>query len=120
MYRGRLKHGRHFTYKNVAGDVAITLVCAGVQGAFADERHPYASHGPWLQVFIGEEFVDPFLADLEKALGSKKVRDAYLSALFPGLRPDFISQPWRTTAARQIWAEAWEQGYNLYLSCMYK
>ena len=79
MYRGRLKHGRHFTYKNVAGDVAITLVCAGVQGAFADERHPYASHGPWLQVFIGEEFVDPFLADLEKALGSKKVRDAYLS-----------------------------------------
>jgi len=58
--------------------VAITLVCTGVQGAFADEGHPYASHGPWLQVFVGEEFFDPFLADLEKALGSKKVYDAYL------------------------------------------
>ena len=28
-------------------------------------------------------------------------------ASFPGLRPDFISQPWR-----KIWAEAWEQGYE--------
>ena len=65
-------------YKNFAGDVAITLVCTGVQGAFADEGHPYASHGPWLQVFVGEEFFGPFLADLEKALGSKKVCDAYL------------------------------------------
>ena len=26
-------------------------------------------------------------------------------ASFPGLRPDFISQP-------QVWAEAWERGYN--------
>lgn len=73
MYRGRLKHGRHFTFKSFAGDVAITFVCTGVQGTFADERHPYAAHGPWLQVFLGSEFFDLFLADVEGALNTKKV-----------------------------------------------
>lgn len=73
MYRGRLKHGRHFTFKSFAGDVAITFVCAGVQGTFADERHPYAAHGPWLQVFLGSEFFDLFLADVEGVLNTKKV-----------------------------------------------
>ena len=48
--RGRLKHGRHFTFKNVAGDCAITLVSNGVEGAFVEESHPYAARGQWLQV----------------------------------------------------------------------
>ena len=73
VYRGRLKHGRHFTFKSFAGDVAITFVCAGVQGAFADERHLYAAHGPWLQVFLRPEFFDLFLADVESFLNAKKV-----------------------------------------------
>lgn len=49
-YRGRLLHGRHFTYKSINGDTAITFVSTGVEGAFATEEHPYAAHGPWLQV----------------------------------------------------------------------
>ncbi|KAL7990655.1 hypothetical protein Chor_014085 [Crotalus horridus] len=49
--RGRLLHGRHFTYKSITGDTAITFVSTGVEGAFATEEHPYAAHGPWLQVF---------------------------------------------------------------------
>ena len=73
VYRGRLKHGRHFTFKSFAGDVAITFVCAGVQGAFADERHLYAAHGPWLQVFLRPEFFDLFLEDVESFLNAKKV-----------------------------------------------
>lgn len=48
--RGRLLHGRHFTYKSINGDTAITFVSTGVEGAFATEEHPYAAHGPWLQV----------------------------------------------------------------------
>lgn len=48
--RGRLLHGRHFTYKSITGDTAITFVSTGVEGAFATEEHPYAAHGPWLQV----------------------------------------------------------------------
>ncbi|EMP29091.1 Suppressor of fused like protein [Chelonia mydas] len=47
---GRLLHGRHFTYKSITGDTAITFVSTGVEGAFATEEHPYAAHGPWLQV----------------------------------------------------------------------
>lgn len=51
FYRGRLLHGRHFTYKSINGDTAITFVSTGVEGAFATEEHPYAAHGPWLQVY---------------------------------------------------------------------
>ena len=37
-------------------------------------------------------------------------------ASFPGLRPDFISQPWRKVdfsprLQDKVWAEAWERGY---------
>lgn len=52
--RGRLLHGRHFTYKSINGDTAITFVSTGVEGAFATEEHPYAAHGPWLQVTFPE------------------------------------------------------------------
>lgn len=50
LHRGRLLHGRHFTFKSINGDTAITFVSTGVEGAFATEEHPYAAHGPWLQV----------------------------------------------------------------------
>ncbi|NXN26279.1 SUFU protein, partial [Nycticryphes semicollaris] len=59
--RGRLLHGRHFTYKSITGDTAITFVSTGVEGAFATEEHPYAAHGPWLQVREPPPFFSPFL-----------------------------------------------------------
>lgn len=62
--RGRLKHGRHFTFKSVVGDVAITLVPISVSGAFVDLEHPYAAHGPWLQVLLTDEDIDLMLDDL--------------------------------------------------------
>ncbi|XP_052427949.1 suppressor of fused homolog isoform X2 [Carassius gibelio] len=62
--RGRLLHGRHFTYKSINGDTAITFVSTGVEGAFATEEHPYAAHGPWLQILLTEEFVEQMLADV--------------------------------------------------------
>ncbi|XP_077874608.1 suppressor of fused homolog isoform X4 [Ictidomys tridecemlineatus] len=77
--RGRLLHGRHFTYKSITGDMAITFVSTGVEGAFATEEHPYAAHGPWLQILLTEEFVEKMLEDLEdltspeENLGSRRV-----------------------------------------------
>ncbi|XP_058241925.1 suppressor of fused homolog isoform X2 [Hemibagrus wyckioides] len=63
--RGRLLHGRHFTYKSINGDTAITFVSTGVEGAFATEEHPYAAHGPWLQILLTEEFVEHMLGDIQ-------------------------------------------------------
>ncbi|XP_066535034.1 suppressor of fused homolog isoform X2 [Hoplias malabaricus] len=63
--RGRLLHGRHFTYKSINGDTAITFVSTGVEGAFATEEHPYAAHGPWLQILLTEEFVEQMLGDIQ-------------------------------------------------------
>ncbi|KFM58539.1 Suppressor of fused-like protein, partial [Stegodyphus mimosarum] len=64
--RGRLKHGRHFTFKSVVGDVAITLVPTSVSGAFVDVEHPFAAHGPWLQVLLTEEDIEIMLSDLNE------------------------------------------------------
>uniref|UniRef100_A0AAQ4PSY8 Suppressor of fused homolog n=1 Tax=Gasterosteus aculeatus aculeatus TaxID=481459 RepID=A0AAQ4PSY8_GASAC len=64
--QGRLLHGRHFTFKSINGDTAITFVSTGVEGAFATEEHPYAAHGPWLQILLTEEFVERMLGDLQE------------------------------------------------------
>ncbi|XP_069756259.1 suppressor of fused homolog isoform X1 [Narcine bancroftii] len=72
--RGRLLHGRHFTYKSITGDTAITFVSTGVEGAFATEEHPYAAHGPWLQILLNEEFVERMLEDLEDLATPEEVK----------------------------------------------
>ncbi|XP_041368591.1 suppressor of fused homolog [Gigantopelta aegis] len=64
--RGRLKHGRHFTFKSVLNDVAITLVSSSVIGSIADEEHPFAAHGSWLQILVEDEFIDDMLQDVEE------------------------------------------------------
>ncbi|KDR22406.1 suppressor of fused homolog [Zootermopsis nevadensis] len=53
--RGRVMHGRHFTFKSVLGDTAITLVAPTVTGTLVDQEHPYVAHGPWLQVLIPDD-----------------------------------------------------------------
>ncbi|KAJ9584731.1 hypothetical protein L9F63_020936, partial [Diploptera punctata] len=53
--RGRVKHGRHFTFKSVLGDTVITFVAPTVTGTLVDSEHPYVAHGPWLQVLIPDE-----------------------------------------------------------------
>ncbi|XP_064419024.1 suppressor of fused homolog isoform X2 [Latimeria chalumnae] len=71
---GRLLHGRHFTYKSITGDTAITFVSTGVEGAFATEEHPYAAHGPWLQVLLTEELVEKMLEDLEDLTSPEELK----------------------------------------------
>lgn len=50
-FRGRLAHGRHFTFKSIITDSAITLVSSEVTGTSVDDNCPYAACGTWLQVF---------------------------------------------------------------------
>jgi suppressor of fused-like protein len=64
--RGRLKHGRHFTFKTVAGDLAITFLTEAVSGSYATLEHPFALHGPWLQVLVPTEQVAPFLETVQE------------------------------------------------------
>ena len=72
--RGRLKHGRHFTFKSAAGDVAITLVTTSVEGSFADSKHPYAAHGPWLHILVEDDFLETLINDLADLTQINKVR----------------------------------------------
>jgi len=65
VMRGRLKHGRHFTFKSVVGNVAITFVATQVVGAIVDHEHPFAAHGPWLQILLGDEVMPKVLEDLQ-------------------------------------------------------
>ncbi|KAG8186106.1 hypothetical protein JTE90_003188 [Oedothorax gibbosus] len=67
--RGRLLHGRHFTFKGVVGDAAVTLVPPGVAGAFVEEGRPLGTRGPWLQVLLQEGDVARMLADLQVLAG---------------------------------------------------
>lgn len=53
--RGRVKHGRHFTFKSVLGEIAITLVASSVTGTLVDREHPFVAQGYWLQVLIADE-----------------------------------------------------------------
>lgn len=62
--RGRLKHGRHFTFKSVLNESAITLVSSSVVGAIVTEESPYAAHGPWLQILLSDDFIDELLQEL--------------------------------------------------------
>ena len=40
ILQGRLAHGNHITFKGTSGDMAITLVTTGVEGALASDSTP--------------------------------------------------------------------------------
>ena len=52
FFRGRLRHGRHFTFQSSNSDIAITLVSVSVTGSIATREHPYSACGNWLQVSL--------------------------------------------------------------------
>ena len=63
--RGRLKHGRHFTFKSTMTETAVTLVSPSVAGAIVDQEHKYAIHGLWLQVLLDEPFIEHLSQQLD-------------------------------------------------------
>lgn len=74
LCRGRVKHGRHFTYKSVLGDTAITLVAPSVTGTLVDPEHPYVAHGPWLQVLIPDDLAQIMSDSFEVLNNPEEVR----------------------------------------------
>ncbi|EDO35289.1 predicted protein [Nematostella vectensis] len=63
--RGRLRHGRHFTFSSSVSDTTITLVTSNVAGSIADREHPYSACGSWLQLLISDEFLKRLDRDLD-------------------------------------------------------
>ncbi|CAH0558751.1 unnamed protein product [Brassicogethes aeneus] len=63
--RGRVKHGRHFTFKSVLGETAITLVANSVTGTLVDPDHPFVSKGSWLQVLIPDDLAQDMAATFQ-------------------------------------------------------
>ena len=57
FFRGRLRHGRHFTFRSSNSDIAITLVSGSVTGSIATREHPYSACGNWLQVGLYTEII---------------------------------------------------------------
>ncbi|ENN73737.1 hypothetical protein YQE_09669, partial [Dendroctonus ponderosae] len=53
--RGRVKHGRHFTFKSALEETAVTLVAHSVTGTLVNPESPYVSQGSWLQVLITDD-----------------------------------------------------------------
>lgn len=68
--RGRVKHGRHFTFKAVTGDYIITFVGEGVSGTNVDLERPYAAMGSWLQVLIPDSFVEELALQIDSEIPS--------------------------------------------------
>ncbi|ERL85987.1 hypothetical protein D910_03401 [Dendroctonus ponderosae] len=52
---GRVKHGRHFTFKSALEETAVTLVAHSVTGTLVNPESPYVSQGSWLQVLITDD-----------------------------------------------------------------
>ncbi|OQR71854.1 suppressor of fused-like [Tropilaelaps mercedesae] len=65
MLKGRLKHGRHFTYKSAMNSSALTFVVPSVQGSFVSEESPFAVQGQWCQALIQEDLVEDMIEDLD-------------------------------------------------------
>ncbi|KAJ8894694.1 hypothetical protein PR048_000001 [Dryococelus australis] len=64
--KGRVKHGRHFTFQSVLGDTAITLVASSVTGALVCAEHPYVARGSWLQVLVPDDLADEMACSFEQ------------------------------------------------------
>jgi len=63
--KGRVRHGRHFTFKSGSDDFCITIVTSSINGAYATSEHPFASHGNWLHILLSDSLIDQILLDFE-------------------------------------------------------
>ncbi|XP_077500808.1 suppressor of fused domain protein isoform X1 [Amblyomma americanum] len=66
VLRGRLKHGRHFTFKSSVDCAAVTFVVPSVIGAFANAEQPYTVQGSWLQILLTEDLISEMTVSMEE------------------------------------------------------
>lgn len=56
--KGRVLHGRHFTFKSILSHAAVTIVAPSVTGTLVTKEKPYVVQGPWLQVLLSEDLAE--------------------------------------------------------------
>jgi suppressor of fused-like protein len=57
-FRGRIRHGRHFTFKGATGNATITFVAPSVAGTLVSDDKPFVAQGSWLHVLLPNSFLD--------------------------------------------------------------
>ncbi|XP_020281845.1 suppressor of fused homolog isoform X2 [Pseudomyrmex gracilis] len=62
---GRVMHGRHFTFKSIVSNSAVTIVAPSVTGTFVSKEKPYVVQGPWLQVLLSEELAEKMAEEFQ-------------------------------------------------------
>ncbi|XP_029343842.1 suppressor of fused homolog [Acyrthosiphon pisum] len=65
VLKGRIRHGRHFTFKALTGDATITFVASAVSGSLVSEEKPFVAQGSWLQVLVSNSFLDSMESSLK-------------------------------------------------------
>jgi len=65
MLKGRLQHGRHFTFKSALDSSALTFVVASVQGAFVTEDEPFGCQGQWCQILIQDDLLQDMVEEMD-------------------------------------------------------
>lgn len=65
IFRGRIRHGRHFTFKALNGKDTITFVSPSVSGSAVSDEKPFAAHDTWLQVLVPNSFIDTMESGLK-------------------------------------------------------
>lgn len=59
-----MKHGRHFTFRTLGSNSAITFVAPSVTGSLVSDERPFVADGLWLQIFIPNSFLDTMESSL--------------------------------------------------------
>ena len=44
-----------------------------MEGSFADNKHPYAAHGPWLHILVEDDFLETLITNLEELTRINKI-----------------------------------------------
>lgn len=63
--RGRIRHGRHFTFKALNSNATITFVAPSVSGSLVSDEKPFVAQGSWLQVLVPNSFLDTMESSLK-------------------------------------------------------
>lgn len=73
--RGRLYHGRHFTFHcSSINEMAITFLTPKVKGSITDTDHKFAASGTWLQVLITDDFLQRLDRDLDELTRPSEIK----------------------------------------------
>lgn len=59
-----MKHGRHFTFRALGSNSAITFVAPSVTGSLVSDERPFVADGLWLQILIPNSFLDTMESSL--------------------------------------------------------